>query len=81
MITITHDMEFVADNFKRVIAMAHKHIIADGSAKEIFSQDRVIEESKIKRTEMGIIGAELGLGKDILNPGELADAVESRLRS
>ena len=41
----------------------------------------MIEESKIKRTEMGIIGAELGLGKDILNPGELADAVESRLRS
>ena len=81
VITITHDMEFVADNFKRVIAMAHKHIIADGSAKEIFSQDRVIEESKIKRTEMGIIGAELGLGKDILNPGELADAVENRLRS
>lgn len=81
VITITHDMEFVADNFKRVIAMANKHIIADGTAKEIFSQDRVIEESKIKRTEMGIIANELGLGKDILNPRELVEAVKNEMRS
>lgn len=81
VITITHDMEFVADNFKRVIAMANKHIIADGSAKDIFSQDSVIDESKIKRTEMGIIGNDLGLGKDILNPSELVRAIEGRLRS
>lgn len=75
VITITHDMEFVADNFQRVIAMANKHIIADGTAKEIFSNDKVIEESKIKRTDMGIIAAELGLGKDILNPSELVDVL------
>lgn len=80
VVTITHDMEFVADNFDRVIAMANKHIIADGTAKDIFSSDYVIEESKIKRTEMGIIGNELGLGKDILNPDELVCAVEGRLR-
>ena len=81
VITITHDMEFVADNFKRVIAMANKHIIADGTAKDIFSKDNVIEESKIKRTEMGVIGDELRLGKDILNPQELVCAIEGRLRS
>ena len=79
VITITHDMEFVADNFKRVIVMANKHIIADGTAKEIFSKDEVIAESKIKRTEMGIIGNELNLGKDILNPKELVDAVKNRM--
>lgn len=78
VITITHDMEFVADNFNRVIAMANKHIIADGTAKDIFSQDSVIAESKIKRTEMGMIGDELGLGKDILNPQELVCAIEGR---
>lgn len=79
VITITHDMEFVADNFKRVIAMAHKHIIADGSAKDIFSNDEVIKESKIKRTDMGIIGSELGLGKDILNARELVSALDGKI--
>ena len=49
VITITHDMEFVADHFKRVIAMANKHVIADGTAKDIFSNDAVIAESKTYR--------------------------------
>lgn len=80
VITITHDMEFVADNFQRVVAMANKHIIADGTAKDIFSRDEIIAESRIKRTEMGMIGDELGLGKDILNPGELVEAVKRRLK-
>ncbi|SHK20602.1 energy-coupling factor ABC transporter ATP-binding protein [Hespellia stercorisuis] len=79
VITITHDMEFVTENFLRVIAMANKHIIADGTAKEIFSRDEIIEESRIKRTDMGIIGAELGLGKDILNPAELVEVLSSRI--
>lgn len=81
VITITHDMEFVADHFKRVIAMANKHVIADGTAKDIFSNDAVIAESKIKLTEMGMIANDLGLGKDILSPQELVDVVKDRLRS
>ena len=81
VITITHDMEFVADHFKRVIAMANKHVIADGTAKDIFSNDAVIAESKIKRTEMGMIANDLGLGNDILSPQELVDVVKDRLRS
>jgi len=70
VIAITHDMEFVADNFTRVIAMANKHIIADGSVKEVFSDDEILKQSKIKRTQIGEIASELGLGKDILNADE-----------
>lgn len=78
VITISHDMEFVADNFPRVVAMARKQIIADGTARDIFSQDSIIEQSKIKRTEMGIIANELKLGKSILNPKELVKVVKER---
>ena len=49
--------------------------------KDIFSNDAVIAESKIKRTEMGMIANDLGLGKDILSPQELVDVVKDRLRS
>ena len=64
-----------------LIPMANKHVIADGTAKDIFSNDAVIAESKIKRTEMGMIANDLGLGKDILSPQELVDVVKDRLRS
>lgn len=32
IVTITHDMEFVADNYERVIVMCQKKVIADGRA-------------------------------------------------
>lgn len=35
VITITHDMEFVASNFARIIVMANRRIVAEGSASEI----------------------------------------------
>lgn len=72
VITITHDMEFVADNFKRVIAMADKRIIADSTAKDIFSRDQILEKSKIKRTIVGETANELGMGKDILSTVQFA---------
>ncbi|MGO5052924.1 energy-coupling factor ABC transporter ATP-binding protein [Lachnospiraceae bacterium LCP25S3_G4] len=75
VITITHDMEFVADNFTRVVAMANKHIIADRTAKEIFADDNVLQQSKIKRTQIGTIAKELGLGGDILNAEELVSCL------
>lgn len=36
IVTITHDMEFVADNYDRVIVMCQKKIIADGRTKDVF---------------------------------------------
>lgn len=76
VITITHDMEFVADNFQRVIAMANKKIIADRTAREIFSDDEILQKSKIKRTQIGSIAEELGLGKDILNAREFVERLK-----
>lgn len=73
VITITHDMEFVADNFERVVAMANKHIIADGTAREVFSREDVLKQSKIKKTQIGEIASEVGLGNDILNAREFVE--------
>lgn len=78
VITITHDMEFVADNFQRVVAMANKKIIADGTAKTVFSDDEILKQSKIKRTQIGEIASLLGMGKDILNAEEFVAAIKNR---
>lgn len=36
VITITHDMEFVVNNFHRVIVMSNKQVLADSDARDIF---------------------------------------------
>lgn len=71
VVTITHDMEFAAEHFQRIIVMANKHVIADGTPREIFANDEVIEESKITRTQIGEIANELNLGKSYLYVSDL----------
>jgi len=60
VITISHDMEFVADNFDRVIAMAHKNVIMDASARDVFWTKEIIEEARIGMPEACVIADALG---------------------
>lgn len=55
VVTISHDMDFVAQNFDRVVAMAHKNVICDGNVRDIFWNSGVIEESRIKKPEISEI--------------------------
>lgn len=76
VIAISHDMDFVAANFPRIIAMAHKNIIADGTAGEIFWDEETIREAKIRMSQIAKIASELGLSGNILSGSELVRAVE-----
>ncbi len=73
VITITHDMEFAAHNFHRIVAMAHKNIIADGTPQEIFWNDWVINEAKIKKPTIGELAKQLSLDGNILFCDELVE--------
>lgn len=60
VIVITHDMEFVARNFERVVVMPHRHIIADGSVREVFQNDAVLHAAAIQKPQMGQLASSLG---------------------
>lgn len=66
VITITHDMRFVADTFDRVVAMAHRTVIADGDAHSVFADEQVMREAKLKRPEVAQLARDLGLGDTAL---------------
>ncbi len=66
VLTITHDMEFVVNNFDRVVVMAHGNIIADGSPQEIFWDDCVLKEAALHPPYVGQLAKELGLGRRAL---------------
>ncbi len=73
VITITHDMEFALFNFDRVVAMAHKNVIADGTAADIFWNEDTIADAKIKKPVMGELAKRLGLDGRLLRCEELVD--------
>lgn len=47
VIAILHDMDFVANSFARVIAMAHGEILADGAPAEVFRNHPILEKAAL----------------------------------
>lgn len=76
VVTITHDMEFVARNFERVVAMAHGNILADGTARQIFGDAAVVAESRLRRPQLSELAGRLGVEGNILSGSELIAALD-----
>ena len=53
VVTITHDMEFAVNNFKKIFVMSHKNLLRVGNAKEIFSDNELLKDSMLKKTYIG----------------------------
>jgi energy-coupling factor transport system ATP-binding protein len=75
IITITHDMEFAAKNFPRIVAMAHKNIIADGTAKDIFWNEEIVNDARIKKPQIALVAEQLGY-EGVLFAEELAELIK-----
>ena len=73
VITISHDMEYVAEHFERVIVMAHKNVIADGRKEDIFYQPNILKEAHVTPPLCARIGQKMGIKKKILNIQELVE--------
>lgn len=71
MIAILHDMDFVAENFERVIIMAHGQVLADGTARDVFMQDECVEKGKTAETVYEQLGEVLGYERAYLTVDEI----------
>ena len=76
VLTITHDMEFVVENFERVVVMANKHIIADAPKSEVFWNFPVLEKACLDQPHMSQLARRLGLDGKILDIDGLLSALE-----
>ncbi len=61
IIAITHDMEFCADHFGRVVVMADGQIIADGAAGEILRQSELLARADVQPPQLVRLAQALGL--------------------
>lgn len=75
IITITHDMEFVVNNFDKVFVMAHKNLLKVTDPEEVFSDSALLEESMLKRPYISEIVWQFGLPEHIILRKELADYI------
>lgn len=78
VITISHDMEFVAENFKRVIVMAEKKVIRCGTPGEIFWDFDSLEKAMLKQPYVSRVCKALGIAGNVINIEDAIEKIMSR---
>ncbi|MFK9092994.1 energy-coupling factor ABC transporter ATP-binding protein [Bacillus salipaludis] len=81
VVTITHDMEFVTEHFKRIVVMANRRLVSDDDAPQIFYNHEVLEKSMLKPPAVASMAKLLGLQEGILTKQEMITTIIKRLSS
>ncbi len=76
VIVITHDMDFVAENFERTIVMANKELRYDGKTLDIFYDDNLLTLAKLEEPHLIKVSKTLNLVVRTLNVDDLANAIK-----
>ncbi|MBV9846912.1 MAG: ABC transporter ATP-binding protein [Kutzneria sp.] len=80
VVGVTHDMDFCAENFDRVVVMARGRIVADGPTAEIFRDDAVLAEAAVEAPSMTRLTRRLGWNRSAITVEELVSRLDHRER-
>lgn len=76
ILTITHDIDFCAEHFDRVIVMGQGKILLDGPVAEVFIQREILASTDVQPPQITRLGEKLGLQKFVNTPADLIDVIE-----
>lgn len=79
VITITHDMEFVANQFTRAVVMAEGSVIHDGEVRDIFWNKPVLQQAGLKPPYMSRLGQSLGFTRGTLTIEDFMEEMTARI--
>jgi energy-coupling factor transport system ATP-binding protein len=77
-ITITHDIDFCAENFERVIAMSQGQILLDGKANDVLGQEDVLATTYVDPPQLTRLGKRLGFKETVRNEEEFLAALKGQ---
>lgn len=76
VITITHDIDFCAENFERVIALSQGKVLLDGQANEVLGQEEILATTYVDPPQLTRLGKRLGFKKTVRNEKEFLTALK-----
>jgi energy-coupling factor transport system ATP-binding protein len=79
LLTITHDIDFCAENFERVIAMSQGRILLDGKANDVLGQEDVLATTYVDPPQLTRLGRRLGFPNTVRDQAEFLDALKNNL--
>jgi energy-coupling factor transport system ATP-binding protein len=75
VITITHDIDFCAENFERVVAMSQGKILLDGQANDVLGQEAILATTYVDPPQLTRLGKRLNLNKTVRREDEFLAAL------
>ncbi len=79
VITITHDIDFCAENFERVIALLNGQVLLDGTATEVFAQEEILAQTYVDPPQLTRLGKKLGLKETVRNQDEFLNSLKKSI--
>ena len=76
VITITHDIDFAAEHFERVIVMARGQVQADGRAADVLARTEVLAAAEVEPPQLARLAQALGLRGTPLTPEQFVETLE-----
>ena len=76
VITITHDIDFCAENFERVIALSQGKILLDGPGRDVLGQEEILATTYVDPPQLTRLGKRLGLKGTVRNQEEFLNALK-----
>lgn len=78
VITITHDMDFVARYFSRVVVLTDGRVVADGPAAEVFGDEEALSAAGLEPPQVTRLGRAVGLDETVVTLEELYRAFSTK---
>jgi energy-coupling factor transport system ATP-binding protein len=78
VVTITHDIDFAAEHFERVVVMARGQVLADGPAGKVLAQPEVLRGAEVEPPQLARLAHALGLETTPLTPRQFISLIGRR---
>ena len=76
VITITHDIDFCAENFERVIVLSQGKVLLDGNANDVLGQEKILATTYVEPPQLTRLGKRLGFKGTVRNQEEFLNALK-----
>lgn len=76
VITISHDIDFCAEHFERVVVMAGGRVLMDGSSRDVFARPAVLAQTDVEPPQLARLAARLGMAAVPLNLEEFSREID-----
>jgi energy-coupling factor transport system ATP-binding protein len=77
VLAITHDIDFCAEHFERVVVMGEGQVLLDGPARQALAQYETLASTGVEPPQLVRLASRLGLGRPPLNVDEFIQEIHA----